>query len=72
MEERHKKRPKKGQTINQEKHTETGSGIYDDGKMSAADIKNAHASGIGALERSDENQIEKMNNDGTGNDGNVY
>jgi hypothetical protein len=71
MKERHK-HPNTGQTINQEKHTEDRSAIYDDEKMSAADIKDAHASGIGSLERSDENQIEKMNNDGMGNDDNVY
>ncbi len=30
-------------------------------KMKSADIKNAHASGIGAMERSDENQLENLN-----------
>jgi len=37
-------------------------------KIESADIKNAHASGIGSLERSDENQIEKLNNGSMEND----
>lgn len=36
------------------------------------EIKNAHASGIGALGRSEENQIEKLNNDDLENDEAVY
>ena len=30
-------------------------------KLNSDTIKNAHASGMGSLERSDENQIEKLN-----------
>ena len=37
-------------------------------KIESADIKNAHASGTGSLERSDENQIEKLNNGSMEND----
>ena len=37
-------------------------------KIESADIKNAHASGAGSLERSDENQIEKLNNRSMEND----
>ena len=40
----------------------------DSEKVQSADIKNAHASGIGSLERSDENQIEKLNNGSMEND----
>ena len=41
-------------------------------KIESADIKNAHASGTGSLERSDENQIEKLNNGSMENDKTGY
>ena len=41
-------------------------------KIESADIKNAHASGTGSLERSDENQIEKLNNGSLENDKTGY
>ena len=44
----------------------------DRGKIESADIKNAHASGAGSLERSDENQIEKLNNGSMENDKTSY
>ena len=40
--------------------------------LESADIKNAHASGAGSLERSDENQIEKLNNGSMENDETGY
>lgn len=40
--------------------------------IESADIKNAHASGIGSFERSDESQIEKLNNREAEKDDNVY
>jgi hypothetical protein len=46
----------RGQKKLEDSNTDDCSGI---GKPTSSQVKNAHAAGMGALERSDENQIEK-------------
>ena len=41
-------------------------------KMNKTEVKDAHASGIGALGRSDENQIQKLSDDDSESDDVVY
>ncbi len=74
MKQRHSSKPnfsghegKKGSKTADEKRA------YDNDKIvESGDIKNAHASGIGSFERSDESQIEKLNDREVEKDGNVY
>lgn len=40
--------------------------------IAKTEIENAHAAGIGALGRSEENQIEKLNDDELGKNEDVY
>ena len=40
--------------------------------MNKTEVKDAHASGIGALGRSDENQIQKLSDDDSESDDVVY
>ena len=72
MKERHKHTTKPVDIGGKEKNSEEPKSNYDDHNTKVSDIENAHASGIGALGRSDENQIEKLNDDEAGDDGNVY
>jgi hypothetical protein len=48
----------RGQKKQEGSNTDDCSGI---GKPASSQVKNAHAAGMGALERSNENQIEKGN-----------
>ena len=71
MKERHKHTPKHSNKPEEIKGAASKPAYENDRAIKSADIKNAHASGVGALERSDE-QIEKLSYGETGNDEDVY
>ena len=69
--------PKAPGNSNLSNRREKAAGLPDDEKkdnrtIDKTEIKNAQAAGIGALGRSDENQIEKLIDTEPGSDENVY
>lgn len=72
MKEHHKQKPKPSHKARETKGVGAQSAYENDSNIKSTDIRNANAAGIGAIERSDENKIEKLSYEETGNDEDVY